>query len=118
MPDVTFFCSNCTQKLACDDSACGSSIECPTCKSQIQVPGAEKRMTDEPFKWVIELSQPSMGGPIKFQKPIESGIVVSHLKRCFERRYSLTVETNEDSPYRVIFRKDETSSSVQGGGGY
>jgi hypothetical protein len=39
--DVTFNCPVCNQELEVDDSAAGSSIDCPSCSNPITVPALE-----------------------------------------------------------------------------
>lgn len=37
--DITFNCPHCDQELEVDSAGAGSSIECPSCKEQITIPG-------------------------------------------------------------------------------
>jgi len=42
MADITFECPHCQQHIEADDSICGQTVECPSCKGEIVVPEKPK----------------------------------------------------------------------------
>jgi len=39
MSDINFACPSCSQHIACDESYRGHHVQCPTCQTDIAVPG-------------------------------------------------------------------------------
>ena len=54
----SFFCPKCGQKLEVEESLCGQSAECPSCKQQITIPGRPQDISSRKFNAVnLETSQ-------------------------------------------------------------
>src|SRR6188768_4328657 len=40
MADIKFYCPECQQKIAVDDSAAGMQVDCPNCRSALIIPSS------------------------------------------------------------------------------
>jgi predicted amidophosphoribosyltransferase len=66
--DITFNCPRCGQNLSVDETGAGMTLECPTCKGQIQIP--------RPAPPRVQASPPPPPVVPKSQVPLPSGLVI------------------------------------------